>query len=195
MARMQAVVSDPALFDRDVADAQKIIFSLLDLPKPLISKINGHAVGLGATLALFCDVTFMADTARIGDPHVSIGLVAGDGGAVIWPQLIGFARAKEFLMTGALLDARKAEAIGLINHCVPVAELDREVDQFCDRLANGATQAIRLTKATINLELRRIAERLLPAGLAHEAETVRTRDHAEAVAAFAEKRPPNFTGT
>ena len=195
IARMQAVVNDPGLFDKDVAGAKQLIFSLLDLQKPLIAKINGPAVGLGATLALFCDMSFMADTARIGDPHVSIGLVAGDGGAVIWPQLIGFARAKEFLMTGALLDARRAEAIGLVNHCVPAAELDQRVDEFCDGLANGPIQAISLTKATVNLELRRIAERLLPAGLAHEAATVRTRDHAEAVAAFAERRPPKFTGT
>lgn len=194
IAQMQQVADDPARFLAGIPAAKRLIFSMLDLEKPLIARINGHAVGLGATLALFCDVTFMADTARIGDPHVSIGLVAGDGGAAIWPQLIGFARAKEFLMTGALLDARRAEAIGLVNHCIPAAELDREVDAFCDRLASGAMQAIRWTKATVNLELKRIAHALLDPGLAYEAMSVHTPDHAEAVAAFAQKLQPKFCG-
>jgi enoyl-CoA hydratase len=195
IAQMQKVVDDPALFRAGMVPAKQIVFSLLDLEKPIVAKINGHAVGLGATLALFCDVSFMADTARIGDPHVAIGLVAGDGGAVIWPQLIGFARAKEFLMTGALLDAAKAEAIGLVNHCVPAAELDAAVDAFCDKLAAGALQAIRLTKATVNLELKRIAHALMDPGLAFEALSAASRDHAEAVAAFRAKRPPKFSGT
>jgi len=190
IARMREVAADPTQFLAGVATAKRIVFSLLDLEKPIIAKINGHAVGLGATLALLCDVTFIADTARIGDPHVSVGLVAGDGGAVIWPQLVGFARAKELLMTGELLPAARAEAIGLVNHCVPAAELDQRVDAFCDRLAAGATQAIRWTKTTVNLELKRIAHAAMDAGLAYEALTAHSRDHAEAVAAFAEKRPP-----
>jgi enoyl-CoA hydratase len=194
ISRMHEVAREPSLFLSGMATAKRIVLSLLDLEKPLIAKINGHAVGLGATLALFCDVTFVADAARIGDPHVSVGLVAGDGGAVIWPQLIGFSRAKEFLMTGELIDARRAEAIGLINHCLPAAELDAAVDAFCDRLAAGAMQAIRWTKATMNIELKRIAHALLDAGLAYEALTVHSRDHAEAVAAFAEKRTAKFGG-
>ncbi len=194
IARMQEVVDDPALFLAGVATAKQIVFSLLDLEKPLIAKINGHAVGLGATLALFCDVTFMADSAKIGDPHVSIGLVAGDGGAVIWPQLVGFAKAKELLMTGELLDAAKAESIGLVNHCVPAAELDSAVDAFCDRLLAGATLAIRWTKITVNVELKRIAHALMDMGLAYEALTAQSRDHAEAVAAFGQKRAPKFIG-
>jgi enoyl-CoA hydratase len=194
IAHMREVAADPHLFLPGAAMAKRLVFSLLDLEKPIVARINGHAVGLGATLALLCDVTFMADTARIGDPHVSVGLVAGDGGAVIWPQLIGFARAKEFLMTGALLDARRAEAIGLVNHCVPEAELDNAVDTFCDGLAAGALRAIRWTKATVNLELKRIAHAVMDPGIAYEALSVHTRDHAEAVAAFGEKRPPHFTG-
>jgi enoyl-CoA hydratase len=136
----------------------------------------------------------MADGARIGDPHVAVGLVAGDGGAAIWPQLVGFARAKEFLMTGALLDAPRAAAIGLVNHCVPAAGLDAAVDAFCDTLAAGATRAIRWTKVAINLELKRIAHAVLDPGLGYEALSAATRDHAEGVAAFLEKRPPKFTG-
>jgi enoyl-CoA hydratase len=190
--RMQQMIDTPALFDADVANAKKMLHALLDLDKPLIAKINGHAVGLGATLALFCDITFMADTARIGDPHVGVGLVAGDGGAIIWPQLVGLARAKEFLLTGDLLDAPRAAAIGLVNHSLPAADLDAAVEACADRLVGGATHAIRGTKATINLELKRLTDLMLDFGLAREAETIRTADHAEAVAAFAQKRAPQF---
>ncbi len=194
IAKMRQVAQDPSLFLADMAAAKQVVFSLLDLEKPLIGRINGHAVGLGATLALFCDVTFMADTAKIGDPHVSVGLVAGDGGAVIWPQLVGFARAKEFLLTGELIDAARAAAIGLVNHCVPAAELDAAVDAFADRLAAGATKAIRWTKATVNIELKRIAHALMDAGISYEALTAHSQDHREAVAAFLEKRKPAFKG-
>jgi len=86
-----------------------------------------------------------AESAKIGDPHVALGLVAGDGGAVIWPQLVGLARAKEYLLTGELLPAPKAEQVGLINHCLPLEELDAAVEAFCSRLLAGATNAIRST--------------------------------------------------
>ena len=97
---------------------------------PIIAKINGAAAGLGATLALYCDITMAADTARIGDPHVKVGLTAGDGGSGIWPYLIGFARAREFLYTGEMLTADRATDMGLINRCIPADDLDRVVDEF-----------------------------------------------------------------
>ena len=82
-------VANPELFIAEMRLAKRIVFALLDLEKPMVCRMNGHAVGLGATLALLCDVIFAADGAKIGDPHVALGLVAGDGGAVIWPQLVG----------------------------------------------------------------------------------------------------------
>jgi enoyl-CoA hydratase len=185
-------VQQPERFDTDVRRAKRIVYAMLDLEKPVVCRLNGHAVGLGATLALLCDVIFAADTAKIGDPHVSVGLVAGDGGAFIWPQRIGYARAKEYLMTGDLIPATKAEQFGLINHCVPAAELDAAVDAFCHRLLKGATQAIRWTKVVANLELKRIAHAVMDAGIAYEAVTVRSADHREAVDALLNKRPPVF---
>ena len=182
----------PELFDADVRRAKQIVWTILDLNKPLVCRLNGHAVGLGATMALLCDVIFAADTAQIGDPHVSVGLVAGDGGAFLWPQRVGFARAKEYLLTGDIVPAAKAEAIGLINHCVPAADLDAAVDAFCRRLLNGATSAIRWTKVLLNLELKRLAHAVMDAGLAYEAVTVRSDDHREAVNALREKRSPVF---
>jgi enoyl-CoA hydratase len=182
----------PHLFDHEVRVAKRIVFAMLDLDKPLVCRMNGHAVGLGATLALFSDVIFAADTAKIGDPHVALGLVAGDGGAVIWAQRIGLGRAKEYLLTGELLTAPKAAEIGLINHCVPASELDAAVDAFCDRVLQGASKAIRWTKILTNLELKRVATAVMDAGIAYEAVSVRTADHREGVKALQEKRKPVF---
>lgn len=185
--------ANPDLFDVDARTAKRIVFTILDLEKPLICRLNGHAVGLGATLALLCDVIFAAEHAKIGDPHVGIGLVAGDGGAVIWPQRIGLTLAKEFLLTGEILSAKRAAEIGLINHCLPADELDGAVDAFCQRLLDGATAAIRSTKILLNLELKRIAHAMLDTGIAYEALSVRTAHHREAVDALKEKRAPTFS--
>lgn len=182
----------PQLFDNEVRLAKRIVFAMLDLDKPLVCRLNGHAVGLGATLALFSDVIFAAETAKIGDPHVAIGLVAGDGGAVIWPQRIGLCRAKEYLLTGELLPAKKAEEIGLINHCLPAAELDAAVDAFCERLLKGSRNAIRWTKVLLNLELKRVATAVMDAGIAYEAVAQRSPDHREGIQALVEKRKPVF---
>jgi enoyl-CoA hydratase len=182
----------PHLFDAEVRAAKRILFAMLDLDKPLICRLNGHAVGLGATLALACDVIFAADNAKIGDPHVALGLVAGDGGAALWPQRIGLGRAKEYLLTGDLIPAPKAEQIGLINHVMPLAELDAAVDAFCERLLAGAQNAIRYTKVLLNLELKRVATAVLDAGIAYESVTVRSADHREGIQALKEKRKPVF---
>ena len=91
---MQRVIDDPALFLDGMARAKQIIFSLIDCPKPVIARVNGPAIGLGATIALFCDLVYAVEDAKIADPHVKVGFVAGDGGAVIWPALIGYARAQ-----------------------------------------------------------------------------------------------------
>jgi enoyl-CoA hydratase len=189
---MQDAIDVPERFEQTVREAKQIVFGLIDCEKPIIAKLNGHATGLGATIALFCDVIFAAEHAKIGDPHVSIGFVAGDGGAVIWPQLIGYARAKEYLLTGDLMTATEAARIGLINHAVPADKLDGQVGAFADRLAAGATKAIRWTKMSINIGLRDLATSILDASLAYEAMSNVTPDHQEAVRAFAEKRVPLF---
>jgi enoyl-CoA hydratase len=183
---------NPHLFDHEARMAKRIVYTLLDIDKPVVCRLNGHAVGLGATIALLCDVIFAAEGARIGDPHVGIGLVAGDGGAVIWAQRIGLARAKEYLFTGELLTAQQAAEIGLVNHCVPKEELDGAVDAFCAKLLAGAMGAIRMTKVLTNLELKRIAHAVMETGIAMESISVRSADHREGIAALREKRPPVF---
>lgn len=191
----QGLIDDPAKWRREVVPAAKrIIGGLLELEKPIVCGVNGAAAGLGASIALLCDIIIMADTAVIGDPHVKAGLVAGDGGAIIWPQLVGFARAKEMLMTGRMLCAAEAERLGLVNHVVPAAELPARVDAMAEELVNGATLAIRWTKTVVNMELRRIHAALTDAALGYETLTNSSADHQEAVNAFREKRKPKFTG-
>jgi enoyl-CoA hydratase len=192
---MQKMIDHPAAFEKTMREGKKIIYSLLDCEKPVIAKVNGHAAGLAATIVLFCDVIFAAESAKIGDPHVAVGFVAGDGSAVIWPQLIGYARAKEYLMTGDLMTATEAARIGLINHAVPAEDLDERVASFADRLASGPTKAIRWTKLSVNIGLKQLAQSILDASLAYEAMSNITRDHQEAVNAFREKRKPRFTGS
>ena len=166
--------------------------NILAVRQPMIAAVNGDAIGLGATLALFCDVTLMADTARIGDPHVKAGIVAGDGGPVLWPMLIGANRAKEYLMTGDLLDAATADQIGLVNHVVPADRVVAAADEMAHRLARGPQIAIRFNKRLVNKELEERVSRLYDLSLALEAITFETADHREAVRAFIEKRAPKF---
>ncbi len=192
---MERNANAPHLFDHEARQAKRIVQILLELEKPLVVRMNGHAVGLGATIALMGDIIVAADHARIGDPHVGIGLVAGDGGALIWAARIGLTRAKELLLTGELISAGEAERIGLINRCVPAQDLDAVVEGYCEKLLKGAPAALRWTKVLTNLELRRAGSALLDAGIAYEALSVRTADHREGLAALRERRAPKFTGT
>jgi enoyl-CoA hydratase len=192
--QMQRVIDQPELFLQGIKSGKKLLFSILDCPKPIIAKVNGPAMGLGATIALFCDIIFAANHAKIADPHVKVGYVAGDGGAVIWPQLIGYARAKEFLFTGDAILGEEAARIGLINRAVPAADLDKTVDEFAQKLAAGAPKAIAWTKQSVNIGLKQVANSILDASFALEALSGRTRDHQEAVNAFRDKRAPKFTG-
>jgi enoyl-CoA hydratase/carnithine racemase len=173
---------------------RRLILNMLEVEVPIVVAMNGDAVGLGATLALFGDVIIAAEQARIGDLHVRMGLVAGDGGAVIWPLLLGVHRAKEYLMTGDLIPAPEAERIGLINHVVPLDELPAKARELAERLAAGPTWAVRWTKASINKVLRERMNLILDASLAYEALTLTTADHQEAARAFMEKRKPDFQG-
>ncbi len=184
----------PAQLDALFAEARKIIIDMLEVEQPIIAAVNGPATGLGATLALFSDVIYAADNARIGDPHVRVGVVAGDGGAIIWPWLVGAARAKEFLMTGDLVSAGEAERIGLVNHVVPAGELLDTAHAFAQRLANGPRLAVRGTKVSVNKILRDTVNLVLDTSLAIEKQCFHTQDHREAIQSFVEKREPKFTG-
>jgi enoyl-CoA hydratase len=176
-------------------DAHDVLMGVIDVDVPVIAKINGDAFGLAATLALVCDIVIAKDTAKIGDAHVKIGLAAGDGGAIIWPELVGYARAKRYLLTGAPITGAKAAEIGLVSEAVTAEELDERVEQLAREIARGAGMAIRLTKRATNMSLKQKIAALLEAHLGLETMTHLSNDHREAIAAFGERRRPVFTGT
>lgn len=190
----QDMIDEKAKWRSMVVDAKRILNGLLELEKPIIAKLNGAAAGLGASIALLCDIVYAEKNVLIGDPHVKMGLVAGDGGAIIWPHLVGLNRAKEMLLTGRMITASEAHDMGLVNHVVDADELDSAVDQMAETLAGGATLAIRWTKTIMNLELRRINSAISDAAFAYETLTSQSQDHQEAVHAFVERRAPAFVG-
>jgi enoyl-CoA hydratase len=191
---MLSTARDGDLKARGMARSHHIVFSLLQLSKPTIAKVHGHAMGLGATMALLCDIVIAADTALIGDPHVKVGLSAGDGGALLWPHLIGYARARHYLLTGDPLSAPEAERIGLIYKSTAPENLDAEVMSYAEKLAAGAGKAISATKRSINMPLCRQAQADIEAQLGLELQTIFTDDHREGLASFIERRPPQFSG-
>ncbi len=112
-------LQEPGALEDLRLDARQMIWDLLDVPLPIVCAVNGPAVGLGASIALLCDVILMAESATVADPHVRVGLVAGDGGTIAWPLAVGPARAKEYLLTGDPISALEAERVGLVNRVVP----------------------------------------------------------------------------
>ncbi len=175
-------------------DGKQIIWDLLDVELPIVAALNGPAVGLGASLALLCDAIFMADTATIADPHVRVGIVAGDGGTAIWPLVLGPARAKQYLLTGDPVTAAEALAMGLVNRVVPAADLEAEALAFAARLAAGAPLAVRYTKQAVNKLVKDALNTAFDTAMALEIVTFQSEDHREALAALREKRTPVFKG-
>ena len=171
-----------------------LVANLLEVEQPIVAAVNGDGAGLGATIPLFCDIIVMAEDARLADTHVRMGLVAGDGGVVIWPWLVGMARAKEYLLTGQWIDGREAERIGLVNYAVPGEQVLPRAMEIARRLAQGAPMAIRWTKYAINKILRDHVNLALDTSMFLEAATMSSEDLAEAARAFYEKRKPQFRG-
>ena len=190
----QQQIDDPASFRAIAWDAKRIVSSLLEMEKPILCRLNGAAAGLGATIALLCDIIVADEKAVIGDPHVKVGLVAGDGGALIWPQLIGYAKAKELLMTGDMLSAAEAKDLGLINHAVPGNQLDAKLAEIIAKLQGNPKWAVRWTKSVTNIPLRALAAQMMDAAIGWESVSNYLGDRREAVAAMAEKRAPKLTG-
>ena len=175
-------------------DARQMIWDLLDVPLPIVCAVNGPAVGLGASIALLSDVIVMAESASLADPHVRVGLVAGDGGTIAWPLAVGPARAKQYLLTGDPVSAVEAERVGLVNLVVPDDELDQAAMAFAHKLASRPPLAVQHTKAAVNNWVKQTAMASFDLATASEMVTFGSADHAEALAAIREKRAPRFTG-
>jgi enoyl-CoA hydratase len=177
-----------------LAGAKSLVANMLEVEQPIVAAVQGYAMGLGATIALCSDVVIAAEDAILADTHVSIGLVAGDGGAVIWPLLLPINTAKYYLMTGDRITGKDAERLGLVLRAVPAENLQAEAKAVAQRLADGPSMAIRFTKTTVNKILRERLNLLLDTSLILEAATLQSDDHREAATAFVEKRDPQFTG-
>ena len=177
-----------------IENDRRIQNALLDLEKPIIARVVGPAVGLGCSLALFCDFVYATPDARFADPHVAIALVAGDGGAVIWPQLVGYARARKYLLTGDPISGSEAADIGLITEAVPREQIDETVDAMAKRMANAATLAVKWTKSSINAGLKVTANAIIDRAAAYENLSMLTEDHRIAVEAFSTRSKPQFVG-
>jgi enoyl-CoA hydratase len=184
----------PERLDALRRDARQLIHDLLDVEIPIVAAVNGPAVGLGASIALLCDIVVMGESATVADPHVRVGIVAGDGGTVAWPLAVGPARAKQYLLTGDPVPAVEAERIGLVNAVVPDAQLDAEGMRWAERLAAGAPMAVRYTKLAVNKLVKDALNTTFDAAGGLELLTFLSEDHREALAAIREKRPPAFEG-
>jgi enoyl-CoA hydratase len=135
---------------RILDEARALVYNMLHCSKPIISAINGPAVGAGLVVALLADISIAAENARLADGHVRMGVAAGDHAAVIWPLLCGLAKAKYYLLTSDFLSGREAERIGLVSLCVPDDELLEKAMAIATGLATGPRQAIRFTKRALN---------------------------------------------
>jgi len=175
-------------------DARSLIYDLLDVDLPIVAALNGPAVGLGASIALLCDVVVMAEDSMISDPHVRMGIVAGDGGTVAWPMALGPMLAKRFLLTGDPVTASEAFRLGLAAMVVPSDELLPAALGHAHRLAAGAPLAVQYTKRAINAWIKQVAATSFDLATSLEIDTFRSADHQEALAAWRQKRPPQFEG-
>ncbi|MFF4834761.1 enoyl-CoA hydratase/isomerase family protein [Streptomyces sp. NPDC001315] len=174
--------------------AQRLVAAVLDCEKPVIAAVNGTAAGLGAHLALACDLVLAAESARFIEVFVRRGLVPDGGGAYLLPRLVGPQRAKELMFFGDALTAPDAERLGLVNRVVPDGELDKASRAWAERLAAGPTRALALTKQLVNASLDTDRATAFAAEAAAQEINMAAEDAREGVTAFVERRSPEFRG-
>ena len=185
------MVGNPKAVANTFTEAGDVVYNMMACDKPIISAINGVAVGAGLAVAFLADISIMAEEAKITDGHVKIGVSAGDHAAILWPLLCGMAKAKYYLLTADFVNGKEAERIGLVSLCVPRAELMDKAMAVADKLAAGSQQAIRLTKRSLNGWMN-MARPIFESSLAMEMLCFLGEDAAEGVASVREKRAPKF---
>ena len=175
-------------------DAKQMIWDLLDVEVPIVCGLNGTAAGLGASVALLCDLIVVSDRAAIVDPHVAVGLVAGDAGTAIWPLLVGPLAAKRHLLLGEPLAAAEAVRLGVAAESCPPQDVGERARAWARRLAAQPPLAVRGTKLAVNAQVKRALLDSFDVATAMEITCFMSADHAEAVAAIREHRPGVFKG-
>jgi enoyl-CoA hydratase len=188
---VEEMASSPEAVARTIREASDLVYNLINLDKPVVSAINGVAVGAGLVVALLADVSIMAESARVTDGHTRLGVAAGDHAAIVWPLLCGMAKAKYYLLTSDFIDGPEAERIGLVSRCVPLDALMDTAWEVADRLAAGSQLALRYTKRALNNWMRQ-AGPIFDQSLALEMLTFSHPDVREGVRAIRERRPPRF---
>ncbi|BDB44299.1 MULTISPECIES: enoyl-CoA hydratase/isomerase family protein [Mycobacterium] len=194
-ALMRAAHDDDEARRETVEAGRRLLQSFLDLPQPIVAAVQGPAIGLGATVALMCDVVVAARSAKLADTHVKVGLVAGDGGCLVWPQAAGMLRARRHLLTGDALDAPTAYQLGIVTDLVDDPDealpFAREIAR---RIAGLAPLAVQGTKRALNRVTSLRAAEVVDLAFELEEGTLTSADLLEGIAAFQEGRAANFVG-
>ena len=179
---IEKAIDNPEVIASNMKEASDIVYNMVDLDKPVVSAINGVAVGAGLAVALMADISIASENARFTDGHVRLGVAAGDHAALIWPLLCGMAKSKYYLLTCDFLDGKEADRIGLVSMVVPPEELMPKAAEVARKLASGPQPAIRWTKRALNQWLRLAVEMLGFYGA----------DVKEGLQALQQRRDPDF---
>lgn len=191
-ARSAHPAATPAYYKQGI---QRIPLTFERLDVPVIAAVNGPAIGAGLDLACMCDLRVAGESARFAESFVKVGIIPGDGGAWLLPRLIGFSQAAELALTGDIIDAPRALALGLVGRVVPDAELLDAARTLADRIAANPPHAVRMTKRLLLEGRHTRLDTLLEMAAAMQSLMHATADHREAVNAFLEKRKPRFSGS
>ncbi|MCW2651104.1 MAG: enoyl-CoA hydratase [Mycobacterium sp.] len=180
-------LDDPVARDESIREGAQIVEEMLRFPLPIIAAVNGAAVGLGCSIALLCDIALISEAAYLADPHVAVGLVAGDGGGALWPLLTPIMRSREYLYTGDRISAATAVELGLATRAVAPADLWSEARRLAERLAGQPAEALQGTKRIVNMYLAQVLGGALQAGFAAEVVTMQSDDHRQRLLGFQQK--------
>jgi enoyl-CoA hydratase len=191
LSMIEEMMRDHGTRMRVFTEARDIVYNVLNCSKPVVSAIQGPAVGAGLAVALLADISVAGRTARIIDGHTRLGVAAGDHAAIIWPLLAGMAKARYYLLTGEMITGAEAERIGMVAKALPRDQVLDEALRVADTLATGSQQAIRLTKRSLNNWLRS-AGPTFDQSAAYEMLTFLGPDVVEGYTALREKREPRF---
>jgi enoyl-CoA hydratase len=183
-----------AITQREVM-LERSLFNAIDgFPKPVIAMINGYCLGGGCELALACDIRIASEKASFGQPEINLGIIPGGGGTQRLTRLVGEGKAMELILTGAIIDAQTAFTIGLVNHVVPVDQLETKTMEIANRIAEKSPIALRLAKEAVKIASRSSLDEGLRREVDLFALCFSSEDKDEGVSAFLEKRKPEFKG-
>lgn len=177
-------LDDPVARDESIREGAQIIEEMLRFGLPVITAVNGPAVGLGCSIAVLSDIVLISETAYLADPHIAVGLVAGDGGAAFWPLLGPILRSREYLYTGDRIPAATAVELGLASRTVAPASLLAEARRLAERLAGQPAEALRGTKRVVNMYLSQALGGPMQAGFAAEVVTMQSAEHRDRLLAL-----------